>query len=158
MYEANGSLRYVGRVGTGFSEKELKRLQGLLAPLRREGSPFGAGERPPREAVFVEPQLVAEVEFAEWTSAGNIRHPSYKGLREDKPPELVVREDTTGAAASARAAAEGPAELRDSEATTLTIVSKSPKSETALVGGRELKTLEPRARSSTRRPVSRRDS
>ena len=139
VYEAGGSLRYVGRVGTGFSEKELKRLQGLLAPLQREGSPFGAGERPPREAVFVDPQLVAEVDFAEWTSGGNIRHPSYKGLREDKPAELVVREDTTGAAASARAAAEGPAELRDAEAETLTIVSKDAKSETALVGGRELK-------------------
>jgi bifunctional non-homologous end joining protein LigD len=139
VFEAKGSLRYVGRVGTGFSDKELERLQGLLEPLRRESSPFSAGERPPRESSFVEPQLVAEVDFAEWTSAGNIRHPSYKGLREDKPAELVVREDTIGAAASARAAAEGPAELRDTEAATLTIVSKSAKSETALVGGRELK-------------------
>ena len=139
VYEADGSLRYVGRVGTGFSEKELQRLQRLLAPLRRERSPFGAGERPPRESEFVEPELVAEVDFAEWTSAGNIRHPAYKGLREDKPPQLVVREDTTNAAAAARAAAEAPAELRDTEATTLTIVAKGRDSETALVGGRELK-------------------
>jgi bifunctional non-homologous end joining protein LigD len=139
VFEPGGSLRYVGRVGTGFSEKELKRLQGRLTPLRRDASPFASGERPPRESLFAEPQLVAEVDFAEWTSAGNIRHPSYKGLREDKPAELVVREDTSGAAASARAAAEEPAELRDAEATTLTIVSKNAGSETALVGGRELK-------------------
>ncbi len=89
--------------------------------------------------MFAEPRLVAEVDFAEWTSAGNIRHPSYKGLREDKPAELVVREDTTNAAAAARAAAEGPSELRDAEAATLTIIAKSAASETALVGGRELK-------------------
>jgi len=139
VFEAKGSLRYVGRVGTGFSDKELVRLQGLLEPLQQASSPFSAGERPPRQASFVQPRLVAEVDFAEWTSAGNIRHPSYKGLREDKPAELVVREDTTGAAAAARAAAEGPAELRDTEAATLTIVSKSASSETALVGGRELK-------------------
>jgi len=93
VYEPGGALRYVGRVGTGFTEKELARLQRLLSPLRRDSSPFDAGERPPRESVFVEPRQVAEVEFAEWTTAGNIRHPSYKGLREDKDPAAVVRED-----------------------------------------------------------------
>jgi bifunctional non-homologous end joining protein LigD len=134
VYEANGTLRYVGRVGTGFTESELKRLQRLLGPLRRERSPFAAGERPPKEAVFCEPRLVVEVEFAEWTSAGNIRQPSYKGEREDKSPELVVREDTSGAGA-----AEAPAELRDSQEGTLEILDRKGDTARAMAGGRELK-------------------
>ncbi len=84
-------LRYVGRVGTGFNEAELDRLAGLLAPLERAKSPFGPG-KPPRGAVFVEPRLVAEVEFREWTREGMLRHPSYKGLRDDKPAGAVVLE------------------------------------------------------------------
>jgi bifunctional non-homologous end joining protein LigD len=105
VYEPDGALRYVGRVGTGFSDQELARLGRLLEPLVRDGSPLTAGEAPPREAVFVEPRLVAEVEFAEWTAAGNIRHPSYKGLREDKDPALVVREDPSAGPPAAHAAA-----------------------------------------------------
>jgi bifunctional non-homologous end joining protein LigD len=101
--DPGGALRYVGRVGTGFTQKELARLGRLLAPLVREDSPFGAGEEPPRQAVFVEPRLVAEVEFSEWTSAGNIRQPSYKGLREDKDPAQVVREDPGTGPPAARA-------------------------------------------------------
>jgi bifunctional non-homologous end joining protein LigD len=90
----DGALRYVGRVGTGFTEQELDRLAGLLAPLERETSPFApGGPKRPREAVWVEPRLVAEVEFREWTQAGQLRAPSYKGLRDDKPPALVIRED-----------------------------------------------------------------
>jgi len=93
VYEQDGSLRYAGRVGTGFSERELDHLGRLLAGLRRRSSPFSAGEPPPREAVFCEPRLVAEVEFREWTRSGILRQPSYKGLREDKAPSEVVRED-----------------------------------------------------------------
>jgi bifunctional non-homologous end joining protein LigD len=107
VYEPDGTLHYAGRVGTGFSDKELERLSGLLAPIVREDSPFGSGERPPREAVFCEPGLVAEVEFAEWTSAGSIRHPSYKGLREDKDPRQVVREDLTVGARATKAGSDG---------------------------------------------------
>jgi bifunctional non-homologous end joining protein LigD len=93
VYDPDGAFRYAGRVGTGFSDAELDRLGKLLKPLKREDSPFTAGERPPRGAVYVEPQLVAEIEFSEWTSAGVLRHPSYKGLREDKDAREVVRED-----------------------------------------------------------------
>jgi len=93
VHDADGAFRYAGRVGTGFTDAELDRLAKLLEPLRREHSPFEAGERPPPDAIFVEPKLVAEVEFSEWTAAGSLRHPSYKGLREDKDAREVVRED-----------------------------------------------------------------
>ncbi|HTU78374.1 MAG TPA: DNA ligase D [Solirubrobacteraceae bacterium] len=93
VYEPDGVLRYVGRVGSGFSERELARLSALLAPLQRESSPFGAGERPPREALFSEPRLVVEVQFAHWTQDGSLRAPVYRGLREDKDAAHVVRED-----------------------------------------------------------------
>jgi len=93
-YEDHGDgrrLRYAGRVGTGFSDAELDRLAGLLEPLRRKASPFD-GRQPPKQAVFVEPELVAQVEFREWTAAGTLRAPVYKGIRPDKDPEDVVRE------------------------------------------------------------------
>jgi bifunctional non-homologous end joining protein LigD len=93
-YYEDGKLRYAGRVGTGFDDTDLKRLKDLLAPLERPTSPFEAGEPPPKGAAFVEPRLVAEVEFREWTSAGILRAPSFKGLRTDKPAEQVVREGT----------------------------------------------------------------
>jgi bifunctional non-homologous end joining protein LigD len=89
-------LRFAGKVGTGFSEDELAMLAERLEPLRRETSPFD-GRQPERAAIFAEPELVAEVEFAEWTSAGTMRHPSYKGLRDDRPPESVVREEPESA-------------------------------------------------------------
>jgi bifunctional non-homologous end joining protein LigD len=89
----DGDLRYVGRVGSGFSDAELQRLSAALAPLERASSPFVTGERPPREAVFAEPQLVVEVGFAHWTPDGSLRAPVYEGVREDKPAREVVRED-----------------------------------------------------------------
>jgi bifunctional non-homologous end joining protein LigD len=105
VHDKDGQLRYAGRVGTGFTAKELDRLTGLLAALKRATSPFAAnGPQPPRGAVFCEPNLVAEVEFAEWTERGSLRHPSYKGLRDDKPAALVVREQTP-AGSSARGGA-----------------------------------------------------
>jgi bifunctional non-homologous end joining protein LigD len=91
--EENGEqrLRYAGRVGTGFTDAELDRLAGLLEPLRTRKRPF-TGRQPPREAVFVEPKLVAEVAFREWTAARTLRAPVYKGIRADKRPEEVVFE------------------------------------------------------------------
>ena len=81
------TLRFAGRVGTGFTEAELDRLLEACSSAATD-SPFadsGDGPKPPRESVFVEPTRVAEVEFTEWTSDGVMRHPSYKGLREEAP-------------------------------------------------------------------------
>jgi bifunctional non-homologous end joining protein LigD len=89
-------LEWVGNVGTGFSEAEIDRLLAKLEPLRRETSPFRAPPKMPRvkrdDVVWVEPVLVAEVEFSEWTHDGHLRAPRYVGLREDKAPEEVRRE------------------------------------------------------------------
>lgn len=89
-YDDGGLLRYAGRVGTGFSSDTLERLGGLLAERTRPTSPFA--DPVPRAARFVEPELVAEVEFAEWTHTGTLRAPSYKGLRTDKAAADVHRE------------------------------------------------------------------
>ncbi|HEU5105070.1 MAG TPA: non-homologous end-joining DNA ligase, partial [Solirubrobacterales bacterium] len=82
-------LRYGGKVGTGFTESELAALTARLAPLEQKENPFGAGPKTPKGAHFVEPCLVAEVEFRELTKEGVVRHSAYKGLREDKPPTEV---------------------------------------------------------------------
>ena len=97
-----GALLYAGRVGTGFTHAEAQRLASQLEGIERPASPFvqaPSGHRAPRGAAiprgarFAEPQLVAEVEFTEWTAAGSLRHPSYKGLRDDKLAAHVLRED-----------------------------------------------------------------
>jgi bifunctional non-homologous end joining protein LigD len=85
-YREGEELRYAGRVGTGFTQAELERLQARLAPLERPTSPF-AGRQPPRNAHFVEPELVCTVEYSEWTQARTLRQPSYKGLRDDVDPD-----------------------------------------------------------------------
>lgn len=84
-----GKLRFVGRVGTGFTESELDRLGAVLE--QRPDSPFAAqGSGPPSESVYVAPTHVAEVEFSGWTSDGLLRHPSYKGLREEAPRSALL--------------------------------------------------------------------
>jgi bifunctional non-homologous end joining protein LigD len=91
--EAGDALRYAGRVGTGFDERDLEQLAAELAARRSRRSPFAKrGIQPPREARFVKPQLVAEIEFSHWTRARILRHSSYKGLRSDKAAAEVVLE------------------------------------------------------------------
>jgi bifunctional non-homologous end joining protein LigD len=88
----DGRLVYAGKVGTGFTESTLTMLRRELEPLRRADSPF-TGRQPPKGTIFVEPRLVASVEFREWTKSGTLRAPSFKGLRPDKDPQDCVREE-----------------------------------------------------------------
>ena len=94
VYEPDGRLAYSGKVGTGFDTEALHRISRALEPLEQKRSPF---HNPPqgaeaRGAHWVKPVLVAEVSFTEWTADGTLRHPSFKGLRSDKPATQVVRE------------------------------------------------------------------
>ena len=92
---ANGGLHFAGRVGTGFTERDLASLKKTLAPLHTGESPFDA-TLPTRDAkgvTFVKPTLVGEVRYSEWTSDDRLRQPSWRGLRPDKDPSQVVRED-----------------------------------------------------------------
>jgi bifunctional non-homologous end joining protein LigD len=92
VYE-DGELKYAGRVGTGFDERELNRLGAMLAERERDDSPFD-GRQPPKETRFVAPVLVARVGYGEVTQAGTLRHPRYLGLRDDIDPETVELEAT----------------------------------------------------------------
>ena len=92
-----GKLEYAGNVGTGFTEAEIEKVLAQLRPLERNEPPFAEVPKMPKvrrdDVVWVEPRLVAEVSFAEWTHDGRLRAPVYKGLREDKDPEDVRREE-----------------------------------------------------------------
>jgi bifunctional non-homologous end joining protein LigD len=92
LYDEAGRFVYAGKVGTGFTEKMLEELSRRLAALERRTSPFEKGVKPAGKAHFVEPKLVAEFEFSEWTKGGQLRAPAFKGLRNDKDPRAVVRE------------------------------------------------------------------
>ena len=94
VYEPDGRLTFCGKVGTGFNDRSLIELEKRLRPLE-QGTP--AFHNPPRGAEarrshWVKPLLVAEVTFTEWTNEGTLRHPSFQGLRQDKPAREVVRE------------------------------------------------------------------
>ena len=92
VHDADGALRYAGKVGTGFSEATLRSLHRRLAALEQPRSPFADRVPGAGRVHWVRPELVAEVSFTEWTGDGKLRHPSFKGLREDKPAREVVRE------------------------------------------------------------------
>lgn len=91
-YYDDDELRFAGKVGTGFDLATRKALRRRLESLGRDTTPF-TGRQPQKDTIFVEPELVCEVAFAEWTSTGTMRQPSYQGLRTDKPAADVVRED-----------------------------------------------------------------
>jgi len=84
---------YAGHVGTGFTDKLLDELRRQMAPLVRDGSPFDTPVPRLKNATFVDPKLIGEVQFSEWTRDGPLRQPSFKGLRKDKDPRKVVREE-----------------------------------------------------------------
>src|SRR2546426_12475870 len=91
LYE-QGRLVYVSKVGTGFDDATLDRVWKKLGPLDRATPPFASGTPAGRGHHWVEPRLVCEVRFTEWTRDGGIRHPAFLGLREDRRPEECVRE------------------------------------------------------------------
>jgi bifunctional non-homologous end joining protein LigD len=88
-----GELRYAGKVGTGFDDATLRELGARMRELRRDEPPFAdAGAIRERDVTWVDPELVAQIGFTEWTTAGRLRHPRFLGLRFDKPAAKVVRE------------------------------------------------------------------
>jgi bifunctional non-homologous end joining protein LigD len=98
----DGALVYVGKVGTGFDDKTLRAVLERLKSHARATSPFARGTPAGRGHHWVEPTLVAEVRFTEWTEQGGIRHPAFLGLRDDKPPAGVHREAGVPATATTR--------------------------------------------------------
>jgi bifunctional non-homologous end joining protein LigD len=93
VYERK-KLVYVGHVGSGFDHAELTRVMAELKRLQTETSPFDVPPATNETAHWVKPKLVAQVKFTEWTDDNKLRHPTYLGLRDDKKPQEVVREET----------------------------------------------------------------
>lgn len=91
--DRDSGLTYVGHIGTGFSEKELARVMQRLKPLETPTSPFKERIKSNEKAHWVKPELVAQVKFTEWTTDGKLRHPVYLGLRDDKKPVDVRRDE-----------------------------------------------------------------
>jgi bifunctional non-homologous end joining protein LigD len=128
VYEADGTLRYSGRVGTGFDEATLDSLRYTLDKLVQDQPSFA---NPPRGYTakgvhWVRPALVAEVAFTEWTRDGTLRHPSFQGLRKDKKAEEVMRERAVKKSVSAATPAATDALRRSTRNTTRVPASAAP--------------------------------
>jgi bifunctional non-homologous end joining protein LigD len=91
-HDADGQLAYAGKVGTGFDTKTLRSLLAELEELGQDRTPFDRGDLPRSGVHWVQPQLVAQIGFSEWTRDGQLRHPRFQGLRRDKAASEVVRE------------------------------------------------------------------
>jgi bifunctional non-homologous end joining protein LigD len=94
-YYHEGELRFAGKVGTGFDDRTLATLGTKLGSIERERSPFSQARIPKAGVHWVEPVLVGQVGFTEWTRDGQLRHPRFLGLRDDKRPGDVVRETSS---------------------------------------------------------------
>jgi bifunctional non-homologous end joining protein LigD len=91
-YDEHGRLVYAGKVGTGFDQATLASLRDALDAIEQPEPAFGRGKLPRAGVHWVQPRLVGQVGFSEWTTAGELRHPRYLGLRRDKDPASVTRE------------------------------------------------------------------
>jgi bifunctional non-homologous end joining protein LigD len=120
-YYQHKKLIYAGRVGTGFTQKTHRVLRDQLEKLRKESVPFDALPREARkDAIWVKPQLVAQIKFATWTAGNLLRQASFKGIREDKPAAQVSREGIGSAAKHSSVKREShPAAAEARKATTL---------------------------------------
>jgi bifunctional non-homologous end joining protein LigD len=105
----NGALRYAGSVGTGFDAKKLAAIAKLMAPLERPASPFDPLPKIDGKPHWIEPTLVAEVSFTEWTRDGSMRHPVFVALRNDKAAGDVIRDIPIAPAAVVAPARSGHA-------------------------------------------------
>jgi bifunctional non-homologous end joining protein LigD len=125
-----GALEYVGHTGTGFNEKELARLMKLLQSRETATPPFPVKPKTNERPHWVKPELVAQIKFTEWTADGKLRHPVYLGLRDDKKPEEVRREDSPRlpAASGARVRA-GAGSARRPRSPDLTAASRLASNE-----------------------------
>ncbi|HEX2208502.1 MAG TPA: non-homologous end-joining DNA ligase, partial [Longimicrobium sp.] len=115
VHDEKGKLVYAGKVGTGFDESRLREVYPQLQKLERDDSPFvnhGRRGRKPAGVHWIDPKLVCEIAFTEWTEEGILRHPVFQGLREDKDPKDVMREDPAHLPAGETAAAEPDAAKR----------------------------------------------
>ncbi len=92
-YYDDDDLVYAGKAGTGYDDDMLRMLSNMLSDIERKTSPFDRGEVEDQSAHFVQPKLVGEVGFTEWTKDNKLRHPRFLGLREDKNPCDIVREN-----------------------------------------------------------------
>ncbi len=99
-YDTDGQLVYAGKVGTGFDQRLLRSLHKSMVALERSSPAFGRGVLPRSRVHWIEPTLVGQVGFSEWTRDGQLRHPRFQGLRRDKDPAEVVREVPSSAGPS----------------------------------------------------------
>ncbi|HEU0013530.1 MAG TPA: non-homologous end-joining DNA ligase, partial [Longimicrobium sp.] len=132
VHDEGGRLLYAGKVGTGFNQERLRELYERMAPLEQADSPFadhGRRGRRPAGVHWIRPELVAELEFTEWTEEGNVRHPVFQGLREDKSAREVVRERPKELPADAKSGAKPkpsrPAAARSTPSPTARPVPRS---------------------------------
>ncbi|MGH8726803.1 MAG: non-homologous end-joining DNA ligase [Burkholderiales bacterium] len=127
VHDENGALRYAGKVGTGFNDQSLRELKSKLSEIEQEKSAFA---NPPRErgVHWVQPELVAEIAFAQWTDDEVIRHASFQGLRADKSPSEIVREKPIGTRKTGPARSRGAGQGRSEGRTTKHDAAKKSRS------------------------------
>jgi bifunctional non-homologous end joining protein LigD len=139
VHDGEGALRHAGGVGTGFDRDTLDRLHADLLERARDDSPF-AGRQPPRDTRFVDPTMVVEVRFADWTDDGSVRQAAFLGVRDDREPRQVVREDVPSVDAHEDAERDDgppvePVERNDGARRTPSSGAKAAAPERAVSGG-----------------------